>query len=117
LDHAAGAVAGAARVLDHAAGAATAATSARPDELAEDGVRDLLEPAAAPAGRTGHGRRARFCAAAVAGRARHRNLERHVSLDPLCRLDELDLDLGRDVAAPGGAPPRSDAEQVVAEER
>src|SRR4029453_2192951 len=118
LDHAAGTVARAARVLDHPAGATATAAGARPDELPEDGVRDLLEPAAAPARGTGHSCGPGLGAAARAGPARDGDPERDVALDPPRRLNELDLDLGRDVGAPGGtAPARADAEKVVAEER
>ena len=61
--------------------------------------------------------RARLGAVASAARARDGDVERDVAARPRRCLDELDLDLRRDVArrGPGAAP--AGAEEVVAEER
>src|SRR5581483_3668031 len=53
LQHPAGAVAGRARMLDDAADTCAARAGLRPDELAEDGVGDGLQPARAAAGGAG----------------------------------------------------------------
>src|ERR1019366_8494563 len=51
-------------------------------------------------------------AVAVAMRARHRDLERHVTRRSACCFDELDLDRRGEISAA-----RDAAEQIVAEER
>ena len=118
LDDAAGTVARLARVLDHAPAAAAAAARLGAHELAEDRVRDLLEPAAAAAGGAGDGLGARLRAGALARRAGDGDLERHLARDPARGLDQLELDLRRDIRAAGGAAlPTREAEEVVAEER
>ena len=115
LDHAAGASTLAARRLDPLAGAGAVGARLRADELAEDTSRHLLEPPGAAAGRARRDLGARLGAAPAAVRAGDRDLERDVARDAARRVDEVDLDGGREVGSPPAARPAAE-EDVVPEE-
>ena len=113
-------VAGLARVLDDAS--AAAAVRARP-ACARSRRRRCARPAAgdrSPSQRVQVDRvRAGLDAVAVARRARHRGLVGDADLDAPSRVDQLDLDLRRDVRASTRefAPRIAAPKHVVAEER
>src|SRR6266516_231475 len=115
LEHAAGAVAFLARVLDELPGAVAGRTCPGAHELAEDAARDLTHAAVAPTGRAGADLRLRLRAVSSATLARNGDAERHLALRPRRHLRQVDLDPRGDVGA-AHAPPSSPAEQVVAEE-
>jgi hypothetical protein len=119
LGHPPGARAVRARRLDHPAGAPAARAALRPDELAEHGARDRLQPPKPLAGRAGRRRRAGGGARPGARGAADGDGEGHAAANAARRLDELHLDLGEHVSAARGAPARpaaEAAEEVVAEE-
>src|SRR5581483_4286135 len=98
--------------------AAAAGTRLGAHELPEERVRDLLDAAGPAARRAPRRRRPGLGAGSVAALATDRDLEWHLAPRPVSRLDELDLDLGGDIAAPRAlSATAADAEQVVAEER
>ena len=118
LQRAPGAVAVLARMLDDLPAATAVGARLRADELAEHAARDLVQPAAALTAVARDRRRARLDDVAVAGLAVHRDLDRHLDLLSMRRVDERDHDLRRDVgAALPAACARAAAEEVVAEER
>src|SRR5262249_19391906 len=117
VERAAGAAAGLARVLDDPAGAAALRARHGAHELAEDAARDLLEPPGTAAAPTGRDARAGLDAVAAAGPTLDGGLDGHARSRPARRVDELDLDLGRDVAAARRAAAHAGAEEIVAEER
>ena len=102
---------------DHAAARALRARL-RAHELAEDAARDLLQAAGAVAAR-----RTRSAPCPARRRRRRRSRTATATSNGTAtfvaarRVDELDLDLGRDVRAARGGRAAAAAEQVVAEER
>src|SRR5207247_6162030 len=118
VDRAARAAAVLARVLDDPAAASAVPARRRPDELAEDAARDLLQPAAAPASAAARDGRPGRDAVAATGAAHDRDLERDARGLAARRFDEVDRHLGGDIRttrAPGGAARRG-AEEVLPEE-
>src|SRR6266566_6658027 len=115
LEHAAGAVAFLARLLDELPGAVARRTCPGAHEFAEDAARDLTDAAVAPTGRAGADLRLRLGAVSSATLARNRNAEWHVALGSRRHLRQVDLDPCGDVGA-ARPPPPSPAEQVIAEE-
>ena len=116
LQHAAGAVALFARMVDRSTRAAAGRAGLRADELAEDAARDLSQPAAAAARLAGADLGSGLGAATAAATAADRDAERHLARRPRGRLGELDLDVRRDVGATAAAGASGNPEQVVAEE-
>ncbi len=110
------AVAGLAEVGDDPAATAAARTCLSPHELAEHGLRHLLDAPRAAALGARRRRRARGRAAPATRRAGRRDAQRHLQgRSPRC-IEEVDLHLGEHVAA--SAPrARRPTEEVVAEER
>src|SRR5919198_5677154 len=108
-------VAIAARVLDDASGALAPRAHLRVHELAERRLPNLLKAAGAVADRTVNGSGSRLRAAAPARLADDGDGEPDLARHSVRGLDEVDLDIGGDVAA---APPARtrDAEEIVAEE-
>src|SRR5262249_19326973 len=117
FERATGTAAGLTRVLDDAAAAAALWARRGADELSEEAARHLLEPPGAAAARTGRDARSGLDAVAAAGHTLDGDLDGHARRRPPRGVHELDLDLGRDVAAARRAAPRARSEQVVAEER
>src|SRR5687767_6020392 len=119
LGHPPGACAVRARGLDDLAGASATRATLRPDELAEDGARDRLQPAEPLAGRAGRRRGSGGGARSGADGAADDDREGHAAANALRRLDELHLDLGEHVGAARRSPARPAAEateEVVPEE-
>jgi hypothetical protein len=87
----------------------------RAHELPEEAARDLLQPPAAAAGRTGDDLRPRLRPVSAAAGTADGDLERHLARRSSRRIHELDLDLGGDVAASRAAAAAA-REEVVAEE-
>ena len=116
LEHAAGAVARRARLLDPAPRARAGGARLRAHELAEDAARHLLQAAGAAAGRARHDGAAGLGPVAAAAAAHGGDLERHFAFHAARGVHELDLDRGEEIGAARAAGP-TPAEQVVAEER
>ena len=116
LDHAPGAAAIGARLLDPATRALAGRAGLRADELAEDASCDLLQPSAAVAGGAGRDRAARLRAVPTAARAGDGGLKGHLAGDAVRGLDEVDLDRCGKVGAAGATPAAPAAEQDVVPE-
>src|SRR5512133_3790769 len=116
LELLAGALAIAARMLDHSAGATAGRTRLRSDELAEGAPGDPLEAPLSLAGRADADAGPRLDARRFTASARHGDLERHLALRPARGLHERDLHLGGDVGTTRSRAHRG-REEIVAEER
>src|SRR5437763_9163713 len=117
LDHAAGAAALGARLLDPSARPGARRAGLGADELTEDAPRHLLEPPGPVAGRAGCDLAVRLRAVPTAARAGDGGLERHFARDPVRCLDEVDLDGRGEVGSACASAPGTRAEQDAVTEK